>query len=492
MFLFSKISNAASIIYLRLRLITCLWLLLLGSHSIAQVSFQQTTPLPEIQGFHGSAVIGSYLYVVGGGRGSGDKGAEGVLVARIRSDGTLATWQETSPLPDSRFYIANSTLSYNGRLYVLGGSDSAESGNKPKPLAYSTQQQGGGLSAWELLPSHPQIGITAPAAVISQGIMYAMGGLIDGKISNRVLYAPVAADGTLASWREASPLPEPRWFHNVSATAGNLYVWGGLVKNDNKSGNEAVFAAHILSDGSLSKWQRLQTHLPTSVYSAVGVTAGPYIISISPRGQGGLYSNNVLWAEVVNQLPTNWKWSPTTLRSQVYHSAAVDYSRGTIYVIGGKKKRNQPLLSDVAYYRLPIPIDYPEDVQPEPLELANQAAGNPPDYESILINQGFIPFASLRGNSQYNGRPQVVYFHTDKVDNCLLQVKQLDSTNAQQIAQDAVYTWVDVSQSPDLAQQYGVYHVPNWVFFNASGALADTKNKVLSINELEDIVGNLR
>jgi hypothetical protein len=73
-------------------------------------------PLPEPRAYHGAAVIGDDLYVVGGSDGSYNK-----LTSVIKYNGT-GTWTEVQPLPEQYGAIGMYTVvAYQDNIYVIGG-----------------------------------------------------------------------------------------------------------------------------------------------------------------------------------------------------------------------------------------------------------------------------------------------------------------------------------------------------------------------------------
>lgn len=59
--------------------------------------YYQTTPIPDPRQMYGTAVLGDYLYVIGGNNKNGYLNT--VLKASIMPDGTLGKWTFTTPLP---------------------------------------------------------------------------------------------------------------------------------------------------------------------------------------------------------------------------------------------------------------------------------------------------------------------------------------------------------------------------------------------------------
>lgn len=80
--------------------------------------WKSTTALPSPGRFgHGIVKHGDRLFAIGGGDTSGP--TDSVFFAQVNADGTLGEWNETTALPEARWFIGTATT--NTDLYVVAG-----------------------------------------------------------------------------------------------------------------------------------------------------------------------------------------------------------------------------------------------------------------------------------------------------------------------------------------------------------------------------------
>ncbi len=79
--------------------------------------------LPESRFRHAVVATGSHLYVVGGATEINDVAVARATVfyAPIQNSGQLGAWNETTTLPQSRYY--HSAVIHDNRIVVLGGTN---------------------------------------------------------------------------------------------------------------------------------------------------------------------------------------------------------------------------------------------------------------------------------------------------------------------------------------------------------------------------------
>jgi hypothetical protein len=113
------------------------------------------SPLPEARGFHGSAVLGGYLYIFGGtvdSDGTQGKAPErttgSVVKAPILPNGDVGPWEPTLPMPQPRHYIGNSTLVISDMVYILGGAAGPLSETLYSTALYTRPLPDGSLLPW--------------------------------------------------------------------------------------------------------------------------------------------------------------------------------------------------------------------------------------------------------------------------------------------------------------------------------------------------------
>ncbi|MBA3052568.1 MAG: T9SS type A sorting domain-containing protein, partial [Candidatus Omnitrophica bacterium] len=193
-------------------------------------NWETTTPLPLELGSNSAAIVGDHIYVVGGySKYSKEKV---VLYTKVNADGTLGNWKNTTQLPSCRFF--HSTVSKDKKIYVLGGFD-ANNGVCDTVLM-STVNDDGTLNSWECTTPLPVPRASGSAAIVGNKI-YWTGGLNpfisysnyinSGETRDTVWYTSVNENGHLGSWNGTACMPSDRMSIQISNYNSNLYIVGG-------------------------------------------------------------------------------------------------------------------------------------------------------------------------------------------------------------------------------------------------------------------------
>ena len=123
------------------------------------------------------------LYVLGGCPNDCSQFTKKVYYSRINADGSLAGWNETTPLPQPLAYFC--AVGAGGRLFVMGGdNDSA-----PVNVFYGAAVAGdGALGIWSSGPALPQSMFESGAA-ITDSYIFLTGGTQDGVFGFNGVYS---------------------------------------------------------------------------------------------------------------------------------------------------------------------------------------------------------------------------------------------------------------------------------------------------------------
>src|SRR5262249_40046803 len=133
-----------------------------------------------------------------------------VFYTQVYSNGTIGTWNHTTPLPEAVFDSAG--VADSGFVYVIAG------------VHYNSN-------------------------------------LDADLVTNVVYYAKLTSNGALSSWQTAVPLPKSVCWHSVGLWGHTIYSVGGCDVNGGADSN--VYSARIQFDGTLSGWVT-QPSLPFS------------------------------------------------------------------------------------------------------------------------------------------------------------------------------------------------------------------------------------
>ncbi|CAN5439814.1 hypothetical protein BH09SUM1_BH09SUM1_24580 [soil metagenome] len=455
---------------------------------------KQTTSLPAPRAFHGAAVLGDFLYVIGGSvvdaASKKEIPAAIVHVARINPDGTLTKFVPTTPIPSPRHYINNSTLVLNDTVYVIGGSSAVLNGTRTNTVAWTRPLANGMLEPWRESQPFAEAGASSAVALATPGYLHMIGGISGDKASSTVYSIKINPDGSLAkAWEVAPPLPSPRWFHGGAIAGGRAYIWGGLESpsQDNVVASNLIFSSEILVSGQLGQWRQETVTLPQGFYASSVAVAGPYLFSIAPRYDGRQQSTDIWWSIAGPQGIGAWSKRPSQLSAASYHAAATDYRRGIIYFPGGRPEKGG-MTAVTSMIRLSNKAREQAEHQWAATEKAHlesvstrDLGGNSPIAGAIAAvapgagataaatPAGFVSFAEGQQASKAQKKPLIIYFRSARAKPCLDQDAKLTAGALAPLAAANVLAQVDVQVSPQLAQQYAVYRVPTWVAYGPDG-----------------------
>ncbi len=501
-----------------------------GRAGAQQAGFVEVNPLPEGRQMHSAAALGDYLYVFGGAKAAVGW-TQSVQVAPVYADGTLGAWLETTPLPENRHYIANGTIALNDVVYIAGGAV-GETGHANTVL-WTRPIPGGNLEPWRQSTPFTRDRLSFITVVSTPGRLHLLGGLSeDGQPTNYVIQGTIASDGSLTEWTPGPPLPKPLWWHQAAASGGRVWVWAGLPTGEYTPISTSVYSAPILGTGELGAWRDEPNPLPVPIFGATTATAGSYLLSFCPRISQDQSTNDVWFNFVSNDSLGPWQRISTQLPNRIYFAVATDYRRDTVYVIGGKSQRGAGDPNGrVFFFRLAAeaptevaqaaptatrppaaratapptaaqpaaPYYPPAPAQPAP-GVAAQPAQTAPQFSyqaQAQLAQGAVPgFYSFNQAREIAStpprRPLVLYFHNNVSSACRQQVQTLlNDPRWPELSRQAVFAWIDVEQSPQIAQQLGIYKVPSWALYDTQGNPLGQNYGILSVDQIAAAVARV-
>ncbi len=381
-------------------------------------------------------------------------------------------------------------------MYVVFGTNGKT--NKPsRTILWTRPLPNGHLEPWRESQPYPGQGLEMCTAVATPGYIHIIGGRDHERaVRAEVWTAKLAADGSVLGWEQGTTLPQALWFHASAVAGGRVWTWGGL-KSTNVVINEKVFSAPILSSGKVGEWAYSGSSLPRPFYDPAVCVSGNILLSFCPRYASGQFSNDIWFAEVKeNGTLSPWTSLNTDMGAKMYTGVATDYRRNLVYLPGGRINRDEKegsLDGRVYYYRLmrqetaeakPGGEQHPASGD-QNLSYARQGAG----YGSVF--PGFLAYEYGRQMARDQSKPMVLYFHSDIAAKCRQQAEILKVFNAGAYAGRLVLTDVNIRDFPQIAQQYGVFRAPCWLFFNAGGQVVGRQNDILSAEALQAGISNL-
>lgn len=204
------------------------------------------------------------------------------------------------------------------------------------------ENQSSWIPEWQMLTPF-QTPRRALAAAASAGYIYVVGGMdrSDHYVAE-VEYAPILSDGSLGVWRYTAPLNEPRFYLASVIVNGFLYAVGGANGERGKDNipSATVERAPILPDGSLGPWQRV-TYLTTPRRGLQAAVYRNHIYAIG--GYNGNFLKSVERADILQDGSlSTWQLDPQQAIVDRYIHAATQYD-DKLYLLGGHERNSEAI-----------------------------------------------------------------------------------------------------------------------------------------------------
>jgi hypothetical protein len=216
-------------------------------------TFSSITSEPYARDSYGVATYNGYIYLLGGST-NGTK----VTYAKPSSDGSITSWTDATVLPAARSYGVS--FAANGYLYFLGGTNGT---NGQTNDYYAKINPDGSIGSWNTTTVLPT-GNNQMGVAVANGYVYLAGGSLAGTgVTRNVYYARLNIDGTVGSWTTVTnALPSERTQPGTAIVNGYLYVVGGT--DSTPTSQASVFYAQLNSDGSLGSFNTAANSLPAN------------------------------------------------------------------------------------------------------------------------------------------------------------------------------------------------------------------------------------
>lgn len=495
--------------------------------------YKETQLLPDGRAMHGAAVLGDFLYVISGTVGSQSASfTQSVILSRIMPGGQLGPWQETTPLPRNRHYIAGSTIALDDVLYVIGGKDGLT--DEYAPTAYWARPRSDGqLGHWEESSPFMSVGRSFITVVAGPGHLHLIGGMDTTRTPTaEVISGVVAPGGAITSWIAGPSLPEPLWWHHAAAVGGRVWVWGGLPNQHYAVISNRVYSAPILASGQLGPWVLASEVMPVPYFGGTATTAGSFLLAFCPRLGPDAVTSDVWYSVIGEQGLSQWSRIDTGIPNRIYQATAPDYRRGTVYFTGGKADRGgdgrdprvfffelsdqarqqdldvipdavaEPPAATMMMAAASSPTAVPAASAPAPSLAPGQPTAQPTPRQYTWQSATALPAGAIDGFMTYEqarraaanspSRPMILFFHHPQSRTSRQQVEllQTDAPALRALLGRVPVAWIDVAESPQLAQQLGVFRAPMWSIYDRTGRLVGTHAGTLRVEQLEQAVAS--
>jgi parallel beta-helix repeat protein len=414
--------------------------------------WKSTTSLPEGRRYHSSVEYNGYLYVVGGLGGS----PENVWYAPLQENAEVGVWNSTTSLPDTR--ASATSITYNDRLYIIGGWEPY--GPTYEDVWCAPINSNGTLGSWNSTTPLP-VATAGHASVVYGNYLYVIGGYYRRQYSghtyyNYVWYAPINSDGTISSWLQTTSLPTNKCFHTSVTYNGYIYVIGGYNGSDI---TDEVWYAPINSDGTLGSWASTNSLPVKKAYHTCVLHNGCiYVI-------GGGNDIGTVWYAPVHLDGTIGSWEQTSslLKGRASHTS-VSYN-GYVYAIGGYNYLADVYYNEVEYAPF---VCNPADTTPPMVTNAspeNHAINTPIDaivtatfseaMDSSTINETSFTLegSAVSGTVTYDPTTHTAIFTPDATLSYNHTYTATLSTAITDLAGNplaAPYTWSFTTESPPV------------------------------------------
>merc|ERR1712227_868647 len=235
---------------------------------------------------HGIAVIGNFLFVVGGQSNYDTKGKTAVDTV-FRYDPRTNGWMEMASLKEKRTFFHLSAI--GAHLYAVGGRNSA--GELATVEKYHPKE-----NQWDFVckMKEPHYG---HAGTVYDGKMYISGGITHDSFQKELLcYDPI-----IDQWEPKTPMTVVRGLHCMTTHGERLYVFGGNHFRGSSDYDDVLECEYYVPQ--CDKWVRVQPMLTGQ--SDVGIAVYKDRIYVT----GGYSWNNRCMVDIVQcYCPDLDKW----------------------------------------------------------------------------------------------------------------------------------------------------------------------------------------
>lgn len=223
-----------------------------ANHNLA--NWTSLTALPEARYSHGMAVVGNYVYVIGGIDQDFNVEAT-VYKALIQGNGTIGAWSTADPIPVSNSDIGlydTTVAQLDGRIYVFGGHNSA--GASLNTNFIGTQGANGEVT-WVAASANLPDYLAELASTTSPNHIYLFGGVdnngLTAEYSPNTYYVQPSAGGDIASWNQTAPMQRNLVRGSGTQFGEQVYVSGGSI-NTGGTPQNIIQSTLINESGSLA------------------------------------------------------------------------------------------------------------------------------------------------------------------------------------------------------------------------------------------------
>jgi len=273
----------------------------------------------------------NHLYIMGGVNNNGEY-VRTVEYSKINSDGSLDPWQSTTPLNEDRFYLDSAVI---GRfIYVIGGAN-GPLGDDNIPLASVERAEifaDGRLGPWvkQAYLTTPRRGLRV---VRHNKTIYALGGY-NGSFLRSVERANILPNGEIINW-DAEPERSliDRYIHSAAIHDDRIFLLAGHVDKSDAMSYSDVETTTIQPNKAISPWTIESSRLKQARFIASATAFNNYLY-IAGGHDGTRRLNSVEVARISKHgRVTSWR-NISNLNTARSATTLLHY-RNFIYILGG-------------------------------------------------------------------------------------------------------------------------------------------------------------
>ena len=461
----------------------------------ATMSFYQSGKRPVGLDLHGSAIVGSRVYVFGGKKGT--EWNKQSWSAELKSDGTLGPWRNEPDLPEYRTHIGQLAVTVNDRIYIVGGLVVASASladrtiTSAKYALWTTIDSEGKLTGWRASAPFPDKPISNGAATADEQHLYVTGGKLTN-ITDRVLVGDLGPDGSPINWRDTGRLPVPLWYHGAEILDGRLYIWGGRSVEDDKMLNDKVYCAPISTNGTVGQWVTLGS-VPQPTFRSGSLGFNDYLVSVGGLYAGGVPTKNISFCQINNGMLSQWQTIESDLAGAMYVSITVDKPRSWVLASGGrfgqsdKEMGAKNVVDTVQLFRVPQPAQRRTVVS----YAGSQPSGQASAGTAAATGASFLKLDDALRQAPTAGRKILVFCYSPETPSCrrLWTALAYDAT-FRTMASNFLIAAIDTA-GPEisLCYRYQVFKVPSFVVLAPDGSL---RGRLVGPNDTASVTTFLR
>ena len=281
-----------------------------------------------------AAVVGNYLYVIGGVTSSFLASVER---AEINTDGTIGNFQLLTDVTLALGVAGASAQVIGDQLYVIGGAPSSQ-GTPSHGVQAARIRNDGTIDTFVTVPGVTMLsGRAGLATAVLGNWLYVFGGGFDYMNGDMMIErAPIHGDHTLGAFESTNRwLPQTRYGLTVAFAGATLHVIGGE-PGPGTSGDANVLRANIDNSGGLMNFALDQATLATARYGHGLVTSGDHVYLLGGMTAASTYAASVARATVVEGNVGNFTNQAAVTLATARAGFATAVIGTYVYVIGGR------------------------------------------------------------------------------------------------------------------------------------------------------------